>query len=127
MSWEWSHTQEAYDNGRKNLAKKSLSILFVILAEWRATAWNEQDTMQGPQFDQIKYDLKMKELQDIDAMNKEAGVEASCRKEQLAEDIWEHAEQLRTCTNGGHQAWVCPYGCHLINWQPGKHNGVNGR
>jgi hypothetical protein len=36
----------------------------------------------------------------------------------LSELIWELAEGQRTCTNGGWEAWVCPFGCHTVPFGP---------
>ncbi len=116
MAWEWSHTQEAYEKGRKNLAKKSITELLVIRAEWEATTWEDKDTFQGPNLDIDKYNKTIERLQALYKMARRSDVDIKTLKEQYANEIWEKAEELRTCTNGGHEAWVCPYGCHLVAW-----------
>lgn len=114
--WEWSHSPEAYESGRRKLARKRFGFLREALAEWKATTFNNPDTMEGAQLDLGKY---QEELQKVIAADHEllhAGCSIQNRKDVLAEEIWSHAEKLRTCTNGGHQAWVCPYGCHLCSF-----------
>jgi hypothetical protein len=34
MAWEWSHTSEAYDNARENIARLSRLALLEIVREW---------------------------------------------------------------------------------------------
>ena len=116
MAWEWSHTPEAYEKGRKNLTKQSISDLLVIKAEWEATTWEDEDISQGPYLDIDNYNKVMTRLQATYRMARRADVDIKTLKEQYAGEIWEKAEELRTCTNGGHEAWVCPYGCHLVAW-----------
>lgn len=116
MAWEWSHTPEAYEKGRKNLAKQSISDLLVIKAEWEATTWEDEDISQGPYLDTDIFNKAMTRLQATYRMARRADVSITTLKEQYANEIWEKAEELRTCTNGGHEAWVCPYGCHLVAW-----------
>jgi len=114
MAWEWSHAPEAYENGRRNLAKKSLEDLMIILAEWRASNWDEDAVNTELDLDVYAGELAQLKAEDREARNFK--IPASTRKENLADSIWEYAERLRTCTNGGHMAWVCPFGCHLVNW-----------
>ncbi len=34
-----------------------------------------------------------------------------------ADAIWQYAsEDLRTCDNGGYNAWMCPWGCHTVSF-----------
>jgi hypothetical protein len=116
----WSHSPEAYYSGRMNLEKKSLEDLFIILAEWHATEWGDMDSggpyISTPEFNDDKYHAKLDSLRANDRRLKECKVPASTRKEALAEEIWKFAEELRSCTNDGHLAWVCPYGCHTVRW-----------
>jgi len=32
----------------------------------------------------------------------------------LANAVWEKMENQRTCSNGGHEAYCCPSGCHTV-------------
>ena len=38
--------------------------------------------------------------------------------ETLAAKLWLRVETLATCDNGGHMAWICPFGCecHKISF-----------
>jgi hypothetical protein len=116
MAWEWSHTQEAYENGRKNLAKQNVTELLTALAEWEATTWEDEEIYQGADLDIDKYNKAMNRLQALHRMSRRSKIDMKSLKEKYAEQLWEKAEQLRTCTNGGHEAYVCPYGCHKVAW-----------
>jgi hypothetical protein len=116
VAWEWSHTPDAYENGRKNLAKLSISDLIVMKAEWEAISDHNEETFEGGHLDTDKYNKTMTRLQATYRMARRADVSIATLKEQYANEIWEKAEKLRTCTNGGHEAWVCPFGCHLVAW-----------
>jgi len=101
MTWEWSHTAEAYRDAEINLRNMPIDELRVIWAEWKATFGC--DISFDPQFCPDTYPEALTESQDMTA-------------EQLANDIWERASELRSCTNGGNEAYMCPYGCgpHMV-------------
>ena len=105
MAWSWSHAPEAYEKGRENLGKKPLAWLKVCLAEIRArTPANEDDpdgSVHGFELDSEKYEF---------------GISPSNRKSELADEIWSFAEEQRTCANGGYSPWMCPWGCHTVEW-----------
>ena len=102
MTWSWSHTTEAYRDAEINLHALPLSTLQIIAAEWKA--W-DGDTF-APRFDSDKYS--------------HAGVElATWSQEDLADFVWEKMSDEdtgRNCTDGGHFAHCCPFGCdpHLV-------------
>ncbi len=96
MAWEWSHTDQAYANAEENLKDLGTDDLQVIYAEWKAM---NQDGDFEPQV----YKQHLKEAEDI-------------ADDILAGYIWERSSEQRTCTNGGHMAWVCPWGCHLVSF-----------
>lgn len=103
MSWEWSHTQDAYDHARSFLAEKiAFADLVEIAAEWDVHARCEADE-DAPAFDHALFAARTAEYQGYS-------------QDDLAALVWEKMEGLRTCTNGGHALWGCPYGCecHLI-------------
>ncbi len=105
MTWEWSHTPEAYEAVRKNIFRKDRKWLEVVWAEW-VTASN-RDTRRMPlgatNFDHRTYETALARTK-----NKMTGY--------LKEFIWECTEELRNCTNGGWEAHCCPYGCgcHMV-------------
>jgi len=100
MAWEWSHSQEAYDNARENLYNQSLQWLKICLAEIEA----EQPINSG-EFDERVYKIYMDSMKDITKDSRES----------LIESIWDvMSTEIRTCDNGGFNAWCCPYGCHTV-------------
>ena len=106
MAWSWSHTSEAYRDAEANLISLPQSYLVEILAEWKA--W-DGDTF-APNIDVDKFDaiIESGEYSDVDP-------------DILARAIWDKASDHktgRTCTNGGHDAWMCPFGCtkHMVSF-----------
>jgi hypothetical protein len=99
MVWEWSHTQEAYDNVRANIQLQPKEWLWVVYAEWLTFE------KCGDKFDEDFYDRELALATERDS-------------ESLAEEIWEKVDRLRSCENGGFEAWGCPYGCgcHLVSF-----------
>lgn len=114
MAWEWSHCHSAYEDARRNLEKKPLGWLMEVLAEWEASDWEEERVITD--LDMIGYNLTLDRLKRDDLVDRGFGIHFTERRRRLADQIWERMEKLRTCTNGGHQAWACPFGCgcHLI-------------
>ena len=100
MAWEWSHTPEAYENARLNLADLSTKNLRIIFAEWHAWGGESSSTSD---FNKALYKDALKSATQI------AG-------DILVDSIWERAEEHRTCDNGGFNAWVCPFGCHTVSF-----------
>ena len=118
MAWSWSHTQDAYESVHEQLLQKadkaqegdrdSQEWLMVVWAEWKA-----EDEYSPGQFNMERYERALRKAY-------RRGVSQHTGWHQLAEDIWENAERLATCTNGGWEAYVCPSGCgcHLIPFTP---------
>jgi hypothetical protein len=100
MSWEWSHTSDALEIARQNVHNRGLKTLRVIWSEWQAYT-GDGSSCSTSEFDAEKYKAAMKQSKGIP-------------KDALADAIWERMEQFRTCTNGGHEAWACPFGCHTV-------------
>lgn len=103
MTWEWSHTAEAYQNAYAQLCQQDNLWLAECYAEWRA--WEEAKEEGG--FDRTAYDrchaIISPEEEDRPAM---------------ISGIWRRAEEARRCTNGGHSLHMCPYGCHSVPVEP---------
>lgn len=95
MAWEWSHTNEAYDNARKNLAELPTETLAEIAAEI-----DERDGLDVGLLGTLKDHA-------LERLGREG-------REGVVEEIWDFAENQSTCDNGGHNAWVCPHGCHTV-------------
>lgn len=99
MSWEWSHSPEAYDNAESNLRRMKRDELEIIFAEWRAAQGKGGSIDYGnPAFDQRKYSRALDHAKTLP-------------DSALADFIWNRASELRTCDNGGFNAWLCPHGC----------------
>ena len=107
MSWEWSHTEEAYSDAFKNLCDLDRETLCVIMAEWDTEIFNGGEYLDG------FYDKRLQQLME-DKFE-------SC--ETLARQIWIQCAESqeingqwfgRTCDNGGFNAWMCPHGCHTV-------------
>ena len=108
MAWSWSHTAEAYDNARANLADLSRDELLEILGEWQY--WEQEQALQNaenPTFELPEY--WQHHPTDI-----------------LVDAIWERAEDLATCDNGGTYLWVCPDGCHTVSVDRDEDDDDNG-
>lgn len=113
MTWEWSHTQEGYDNVQRNITLLSREDRVEILAEIRAT--REYAASKGLGIHEV--DEHEVSAASLDAAQR--GLEHELKEEHplggedfLNESIWEFAQELRRCTNGGHEAHLCPFGCH---------------
>lgn len=96
MTWEWSHTLEAYDDARKNLEELPREVLEVIYSEWIAS-------YRGP--------YSRTELHERKYQQTLHGRAKRLTDAQLIEFIWQRASEQRDCTNGGHMAHLCPFGC----------------
>ena len=116
MSWEWSHTDEAYKAAYDNLHRLDYDTLCIISAEWDTLIFNEDEYSDG------YYDKQL-------AMYRESKIYTS---EMLADEIWLQCSESqeidgqwygRTCDNGGFNAWVCPYGCHTVPFELEDDNG----
>lgn len=105
MAWEWSHTEEAYINAYNNLCQLSEDDLIVIWSEIKSSSRDEY----------FNYDL------DLDLYNDYYKLAKSLinfnKKPILINEIWTFAsEELKTCDNGGFNAYLCPYGCHTVSF-----------
>jgi len=106
MAWSWSHTHEAYANARENVFDMKPKVLAQCYAEWRAHTSREQD--EGG-FNEKRYRRELRRSYSLMSRG---------HAERLAEFVWERMEEQATCTNGGWQAWACPFGCgpHLVSF-----------
>ena len=108
MAWSWSHTEQAYAHAQENLSNLDRETLEIIFAEWRA-AQDKHGVIDpvSPGFSQRKYDRALKHAKTLDHVT-------------LVEFIWDKAAELRTCDNGGFEAWTCPHGCgpHCVSFSP---------
>ena len=97
MAWEWSHSEEAYQNAYDNLKAKSQAWLQVCLAEIMSNDDNG--------FNDDKFNHYLKQFESDNFMS-----------DFLSQAIWTFMTENRTCDNGGFNAWCCPYGCHTVSF-----------
>jgi len=107
MAWEWSHTEEAYEAVRTQIGQQPREWLEVVWAEWVTAKRVSSDMYSHAEFDNRTYATCLAR-----AKGKTDDVLARC--------VWWWAEAYRTCTNGGHMAHCCPYGCmgHMLPFSP---------
>jgi hypothetical protein len=100
MAWSWSHTVEGMENVRKNIMAKGREWLEVVYAEWHASV-HVEDEPDG--FNQHDYQRALQHAKTLP-------------DDVLAEYVCERTEEYATCSNGGHEAYCCPYdcGCHSV-------------
>lgn len=105
MAWEWSHSIEAYQNARKNVHDQGREWLRCVYAEWVA---REGGTVNPHNY-----------------------AEAYAKSESMPDDVladfvWEKMEEHRRCTDGGHLAYGCPFGClcHLVSFDRETQNPI---
>jgi len=113
MAWSWSHSTDAYVIANEQLNNKAQAAdtgdsdaaewLQVVWSEWVASNWRD---------DRVATDLDPKKYETALARAKRQGDDLGYDK--LASDIWKWSSELAACTNGGHEAWTCPFGCHLL-------------
>ena len=104
MSWSWSHTTEAYACAQKQVQEMPREKLEVIYAEWNARIPDDGEGLNQ------------------EAYAKALAFAKTHPEDLLADFIWEKMEEQAICTNGGWEAWVCPYGCgcHMVPFSPPK-------
>ena len=97
MSWEWSHTNEAYAYAQDKVNALPRAELLTILREW---AYEDREKAgRKPSF---RLPVGLRKL----------------TTDTLAELVWERAEEHQTCSNGGWSAYLCPDGCHTVPFGP---------
>lgn len=104
MAWEWSHSQDAYAALEEHIRSQDREWLEIVYAEWharRTTVDADEDSFSNGNYQRGLAKAQLKS------------------DEELAEFIYERASEQGLCTNGGHEAWCCPYGCgpHLLTWE----------
>ena len=119
MTWEWSHSGEAYQNARQQLEALPRETRNVIAAEWLAAIPHPRHGIDfHAELDTRKYYRALVRV-------------AKWSDEEINEFIWSGAQReenkvqigmegLRNCTNGGWKAWCCPFGCecHMVPFDP---------
>jgi len=123
MTWEWSHTGEAYAAVDANIHDQPREWLTVVFAEWQAYASVPQHNTPGS---------SASDAPDDDGVNRDPFTNGVYEKalelantlpdDVLADDISEKTSEQALCTNGGWQAHCCPYGCgcHMVPFDHGE-------
>lgn len=105
MAWEWSHTNEAYAAAEQNTRALPRRTLLIILREW---AYQDRETAGGsPHQGSIGPSGRVRGFR----------LPAGLRRlptDVLADLVWQRAEEYRTCSNRGFDAYLCPDGCHTV-------------
>ena len=106
MAWEWSHTNEAYEYARRQVSCLTNRVLAEIYAEWKA---HIPEKYFGGELHQGRYAFALRGA--IHRVKKAQG-----GREAMEDYIWERASEQATCTNGGWEAHLCPFGCgcHMV-------------
>ena len=112
MTWDWSHTQEAYDNVYYNISQLSLETLREIATEIKTyqdmLAQRPERVIEGLSDREILWHPELHEMY-LEQVNK-------LPADILVDLIYKFAAEQAECTNGGYEAYVCPYGCHSVSF-----------
>jgi hypothetical protein len=115
MTWSWSHTNEAYANGRANLADLSREELLEILGEWQYADMEAQIARLEKELSDAPDELERRLASIGDPSFDVPEHYKSLPDDILADLIWRNAEEQALCDNGGYHLWVCPDGCHTVS------------
>ncbi|GAA6622770.1 hypothetical protein [Scytonema sp. NUACC26] len=125
--YEWSHSQEAYDNVRKQIRDMDVEQLRIIAAEiitYRLTLekHNQLSILIGDECDEHPvcptsyFDEQVySEMLGHDDMSLVVNWHKTSTEEftELSEFIWNFTSEQRSCSNMS-DAHLCPYGCHTV-------------
>jgi len=100
-TWGWSHSIEGLEAALSNLRNLPRPELLDIASEWELHL--EEPTGIERSVGAYLVATRMK-LTQSPRMDDEA----------LAYWIWDQAAEQSTCSVGGHNLWMCPYGCHTV-------------
>jgi hypothetical protein len=115
MAWSWSHTGEAYAAVQKQIEEKDREWLEVVWSEWISAT-------PHPRFG-ISFSAELDERRYAKAL-----IRAKAKStEYLAEFIWEKTEAYATCSNGGWEAYCCPFDCmcHQVPFTPDEEQDLD--
>lgn len=117
MTWEWSHTHEAYENVRQNIECLPMADLIVIASEWHA---HDGDGPSATNLDLPKYEARHAEL----TAEVARGILTA---DILADWIHDKAYEQAHCSNGGWEAYICPFHCHHVAFERDGRTHANGK
>ena len=123
MAWEWSHAPEAYRDAEANLRALPANELGVIWAEWQCAESREygEHEFNGRKYGKAIRRFHSRLRRDVERDLQVYGFDGNLKPAFLEEcqaEVWERMSEFSTCTNGGWEAYACPWGCgpHLISF-----------
>lgn len=121
MTWNWSHTQEAYDNVYYNISQLSLETLKEIATPFilrlKAAEIKTYQDMLAQRPERVIEGLSDREnLWHPELHNSYLEKVNNLPADILADLIYKFASEQAESTNRGYEAYVCPYGCHSVSF-----------
>lgn len=104
---KWKFSPQEMDNVRDQIAAQPETWLREVWAEWQAA--EPSDSWVIPKFNRARYHRAFKYAAKLPAAV-------------LAEEIADRAEEMARCTEGGREAYCCPFYCtpHTVTPEPVK-------
>jgi len=115
MAWEWSHASEAYSDAYAQVQRLPRADLLTILREWAYEDREKSGRLRFPNGKQVWTDARGRSR--VRGFRLPNGIRR-LSQDVLADLVWQRAEEHRTCTNGGWNAYLCPDGCHTVPFEP---------
>lgn len=123
MTWEWSHTNEAYENVRNNIRNLDIETLKECVVEiwtYQQCVTNETSLCNLLGEDTPDYDFNRDNYYDeqiADRIRNSERLEELCESHtnsseestELSEIVWEFASEMRECDNCGFNSYISPY------------------
>lgn len=109
MTWSWSHTQEGMQNVENAIRELDDDTLAQIYTEWICAI-----VVKG------EY-IFSRSLRDRGAFKTAVNLVENMRAE-LIDFIIDKTNAHAECTNGGHEAHICPFGCHRVSFDSDEPN-----
>ncbi len=108
MAWEWSYTQEGLAIIDERISRMKWPLLREIYAE--IIVHSDETLNESDPDDYWKAEMKTQKKYE----------EGKLAGDVVVSEIQGFARRQATCENGGHRAWVCPFGCgpHLVSLDP---------
>ena len=132
MAWEGSHAPKAYEQAEKNLRRKPRKWLAEAYAEWKCYDIDRESAEFSEVFDDLLTQVNIEgifldsALTIPESMTSDPFTDGRYKaiiletdnetKDRIADYVWQRASEQRTCDNGGYTPWMCPHGCHKVEW-----------
>jgi hypothetical protein len=119
MTWEWSHTTEAYENVRNNIFNLDIETLKECVIEiWTYQQCLSNETnlcnLLGEDVPDYYFSKDYYDTQIAERIRNSEKLDNLCLPE-LSEIVWEFASTFRECNNGGHYALISPYHTWVVS------------